>query len=63
MESVDDWLLAIISPRFLEEAALWDPPFVGVVHGVRPLHPRAICRSQPTPARAAQLEHLRADWF
>jgi hypothetical protein len=48
--------------RFLEGAAPWDPPFVGVVHGVRTLHPRAICRSQPPPERATRLEHLRADW-
>ena len=38
--------------RFLEGAAPWDPPFVGVVHGVWTLHPRATCRSLPAPSRA-----------
>ena len=28
-------------------------------HGVRSLHPRAICRSQSPPVRATRLEHLR----
>ena len=50
-----------LKPRFLEGAALWDPPSAGVVHGVRTLHPRAVCRSQPPPAKATGLEHLRAD--
>lgn len=31
LESVDGWLLAIPDARFLEEAALWYPPFAGVV--------------------------------
>ena len=39
--------------RFLEGAAPWDPPFVGVVHGVWTLHPRATCRSLPAPSRAS----------
>ena len=39
--------------RFLEGAAPWDPPFVGVVHGVWTLHPRATCRSLPSPSRAS----------
>ncbi|KAJ5413846.1 hypothetical protein N7509_000473 [Penicillium cosmopolitanum] len=38
-------------------AAPWDPPFAGVVHGVRTLHPRAVCRSPPPPARAAWRDH------
>ncbi len=38
--------------RFPEGAAPWDPPFAGVVHGVRSLHPRATCRSLPAPSRA-----------
>ncbi|EKV14563.1 hypothetical protein PDIP_43220 [Penicillium digitatum Pd1] len=33
-------------------SAPWDPPFAGVVHGVRSLHPRATCRSLPAPSRA-----------
>ncbi|KAJ5807141.1 hypothetical protein N7447_011374 [Penicillium robsamsonii] len=41
-----------ILPAFLEGAALWDPPFAGVVHGVWTLHPRATCRSLPAPSRA-----------
>jgi hypothetical protein len=40
--------------RFLEGAAPRDPPFVGVVRGVRTLHPRAVCRSLPPPVRAAR---------
>jgi hypothetical protein len=40
--------------RFLEGAAPRDPPSVGVVRGVRTLHPRAVCRSLPPPARAAR---------
>jgi hypothetical protein len=61
LESVDGWPLATPDTRFLGGAASWDPPFAGVVHGVRTPHPRAVCRSQPPPARAARLEHLRAD--
>ena len=45
-----------LTPRFLGGAAPWDPPFVGVVHGVRTLHPRAVCRSQPPPERVARLD-------
>lgn len=50
-----------LQPRFRGGAALREPPSAGVVRGARPLHPRAVCRSQPPPARAARLEHLRAD--
>jgi hypothetical protein len=49
-----------LTPRFLEGAALWYPPFAGVVHGVRTLHPRAICRSRPPSVRAIRSEHLRS---
>jgi hypothetical protein len=52
-----------LTPRFLEGAALWDPPFAGVVHGVRTLHPTTTCRSRPPSVRATRSEHLRADWF
>ena len=56
LESVDGWPLATPETRFLGGAAPWDPPSAGVVHGVRTLHPRAVCRSQPPPARAAWLD-------
>src|ERR1051325_7784058 len=55
-ESVDGWPLATPDTRFLGGAAPWDPPFAGVVHGVRTLHPRAVCRSQPPPERVARLD-------
>ncbi|KAJ5096555.1 hypothetical protein NUU61_005911 [Penicillium alfredii] len=38
--------------RFPGGAAPREPPFVGVVRGVRSPHPRAVCRSLPASARA-----------
>src|SRR3954453_3972534 len=43
----------------MEGAAPRNPPFVGVVHGVWTLHPRAVCRSQPAPARASSWTCVR----
>ena len=47
---VGRWPVSI--PRFPGGAAPWDPPFVGVVHGVRTPLLRAVCRSPPAPVRA-----------
>ena len=61
LESVDRWPLAIPETQIPGGSRpARNPPFVGVVHGVRTLHPRAVCRSQPAPARASMLD-LRAD--
>lgn len=49
MESVDGWHLATISPRFLEEAALWDPPFAGVSMGSGPSTRGPYAAASPRP--------------
>ncbi len=57
---VGRWPVSI--PRFPGGAAPWDPPFAGVVHGVRTPLPRAVCRSPPAPVRAfLRRDPLRAD--
>ena len=57
---VGRWPVSI--PRFPGGAAPWDPPFVGVVHGVRTPLLRAVCRSPPAPVRAfPRRDPLRAD--
>ena len=57
---VGRWPVSI--PRFPGGAAPWDPPFVGVVHGVRTPLLRAVCRSPPVPVRAyPRRDPLRAD--
>lgn len=59
LESVDGWPLATPDA----EIPGGSRPVVSAVRrrarGVRSLHPRAICRSQPPPARATRLEPLR----
>ncbi|KAJ5096536.1 hypothetical protein NUU61_005892 [Penicillium alfredii] len=52
LESVDRWPLATIDTQIPGGAAPREPPFVGVVRGVRSPHPRAVCRSLPASARA-----------
>lgn len=57
---VGRWPVSI--PRFPGGAAPWDPPFVGVVHGVWTPLLRAVCRSPPAPVRAfPRRDPLRAD--
>src|SRR3569623_916099 len=59
LESVDGWPLATPDT----EIPGGSRPVVSAVRrrarGVRSLHPRATCRSQPPPVRATRLEHLR----
>src|SRR3954464_7699120 len=59
LESVDQWSLTIPETQIPGGSRPANPPFVGVVHGVWTLHPRAVCRSQPAPARASSWTCVR----
>ena len=48
--------------RFLEGAAPWDPPFVGVVHGVRTPPPEGHMPQPASARKGGPVGSLRADW-
>ncbi|KAJ5720201.1 uncharacterized protein N7483_008145 [Penicillium malachiteum] len=51
-----------LTPRFPEEAALWDPPFAGVVHGVSPSTRGPYGAANPRPRGRPGVGSLRPDW-
>ncbi|KAJ6032777.1 hypothetical protein N7540_003509 [Penicillium herquei] len=50
-----------LTPRFPEEAALWDPPFAGVVHGVSPSTRGPYGAANPRPQGRSGVGSLRPD--
>ena len=50
-----------LTPRFPEEAALWDPPFAGVVHGVSPSTRGPHGAADPRPRGRSGVGFLRPD--